>query len=205
MTGTTPVVIVWDSLVFMGGYGIFGMVAINAVRQLGAIGRIGETARVDILSPEPLSRFADVTARTAIGLALAVVVGVSARWSILPNIAAVTVIGGIGWMAFAMAVFVFPLQGIHRRLDAEKSALKAEADRRLKAILAQVHDAVDHDDLANADALNKMLTSVSHERDLVARLPTWPWSTGTLRGFVTVVVVPIAVFLLTRLLDRALG
>jgi hypothetical protein len=205
VTGTTAAVLAWDSLVFIGGYGVFSMVAINAVRQLLAIGRIGEMARVDILSPGPLSRFADVTARTAIGLALAVVLGLAARLSILPNPPALITIAGVGWMVFAVAVFVLPLQGIHRRLDAEKRVLTEEADRHLKTILAQLHAAIDHDDLANADALNKMLLSVSHERDLVARLPTWPWSAGTLRGFVTVVIVPIAVFLITRLLDRLLA
>jgi hypothetical protein len=205
VAGTTTAVLVWDSLVFIGGYAVFGLLAVNAVRQLRAIGRIGDMARVDILSPEPLSRFADVTARTAMGLALAVVVAAAPRWSTLQNAPAFLTIASGGWIVFAVAVFVLPLQGIHRRLDAEKAVMKEEADRRLKTVIGHIHEAIDRDDLANADALNKMLVSVSHERDLVARLPTWPWSAGTLRGFVTVIIVPIAVFLITRLLDRLLG
>ncbi len=205
VTGTTAAVLVWDSLLWIGGYGVFYMVAINAVRQLSAISRIGDMARIDIFSPEPLSRFADVTARTAIGLALSVILGTATRLSTWAAAPLLTMIGVGSVIVFAIAVFVLPLQGIHRRLDAEKRALKDGADQRLKMVIAKVHAALDQDDLSQADALNKMLQSVSHERDLVARLPTWPWTTGTLRGFATVIGVPVALWLITRVLDRMLG
>ncbi len=32
----------------------------------------------------------------------------------------------------------------------------------------------------------------------VAKLPTWPWSAGTLRGFASALLLPIAVFLVQR-------
>ena len=40
------------------------------------------------------------------------------------------------------------------------------------------------------------------QRDVLARLPTWPWSTGTLRGFASVLVVPIVIWLIQRLLGN---
>jgi hypothetical protein len=61
---------------------------------------------------------------------------------------------------------------------------------------------VDADDLARMDGLNKALASLVVERDLLARLPTWPWQPGTLGAFATAIVLPVALFLVTRALER---
>jgi len=55
-------------------------------------------------------------------------------------------------------------------------------------------------DLTRADGLNKTLGSLLQQRDVLAKLPTWPWSPGTLRGFVTVILLPIILFLVQRYL-----
>ena len=69
-------------------------------------------------------------------------------------------------------------------------------------ILGRVSHAVETDDLSNADELNKTLSSVLAQRDVLARLPTWPWSTGTFRGVATAVLLPIVIFVITRLIDQ---
>ena len=38
------------------------------------------------------------------------------------------------------------------------------------------------------------------QRDVLAKLPTWPWSTGTFRGFITAILLPLAIFAIQRLL-----
>ena len=37
---------------------------------------------------------------------------------------------------------------------------------------------------------------------MLARVSTWPWSPGTLRGFGTAIVLPIALWLIYRVLDQ---
>ena len=49
-----------------------------------------------------------------------------------------------------------------------------------------------------ADGLNKTLASRLQQRDLLAKLPAWPWSAGTLRGFVTAILLPLRLFLMRR-------
>ena len=67
---------------------------------------------------------------------------------------------------------------------------------------SQDHAAIDTDDLTRADGLNKMLASLTAERDMLARHSTWPWQSGTVGAFVTAILVPIGLFLATRVLDR---
>ncbi len=105
----------------------------------------------------------------------------------------------------AVAVFVLPLREMHTRLAAEQQRLQFAAEERLKAILEELAKDVDAVDLARADALNKTLGSLLQQRDVLAKLPTWPWSTGTLRGFVTLILLPIALFLAQRILVAIVG
>ena len=55
------------------------------------------------------------------------------------------------------------------------------------------------------DALDRTISALRHERELLAKLPTWPWSAGTIRGFGSALLLPIAVFLVQRFLTQALG
>ncbi len=55
------------------------------------------------------------------------------------------------------------------------------------------------------ETLGKSIAALWRERDIIAKLPTWPWSTGTLRGFVSALLLPITLFLIQRLLGDAQG
>jgi hypothetical protein len=42
-------------------------------------------------------------------------------------------------------------------------------------------------------------------RDRIQRLPTWPWPPQLLRGFVSALVLPLVIFVLTRLESTRFG
>lgn len=93
-----------------------------------------------------------------------------------------------------------------RTLDAgapaEKERLEAEVGRRLAATMDDVHTAVDERRRDEADALNKTLATLVAERDLVAKLPTWPWAPGTFWAFASAILLPIRLWFATRFLER---
>ncbi len=39
---------------------------------------------------------------------------------------------------------------------------------------------------------------------MVEKLPTWPWRQGTIGAFVTAILLPIGLWLVTRLLERVI-
>jgi hypothetical protein len=56
--------------------------------------------------------------------------------------------------------------------------------------------------LARMDVLTKALSGLIQEREMVKRLSTWPWDTGTLRAVAASVALPVILFLITRYLER---
>jgi hypothetical protein len=94
---------------------------------------------------------------------------------------------------------------MHGRLVAEKERLQGESEERLQIVFAELNRDVDGRDVARADALNKTLLSMLQQREVLAKLPTWPWPSGTLRGFVTAIFLPPALFLVQRVLGQLVG
>lgn len=196
--------LVGTMLISAAGYVLTTILIVNGVRQLRVIGHIQQVARLDLFNPGPLYGFADVTARSGLGLVLGGVAG----YFLVPDVAAAALsiyLLFAGAMVFiAAAIFVVPLWGIHGQLLVEKVRLQAEANERFRAVVGEIHDAIDRRDLAQSDALNKMLLSVSHEREVIGRLATWPWSPGTLRGFISAMLIPIGLWVITRLLGQVI-
>ena len=111
----------------------------------------------------------------------------------------------IGFVVLAVACFVLPLSGMQRRIAGEKARRLSAVSHRLDAALADLARRNDERDLSDADAVHANLTSLIAERELIAHTSTWPWSTGTLRGFSTAVLLPVALWLVFRVLEQVLG
>jgi hypothetical protein len=104
----------------------------------------------------------------------------------------------------AIVAFVAPLTGAHARLEAQKDLLQDATEQRIRGLLEDLHSDVDARDLAQVDAYNKALTTLLVERDMLAKLPTWPWSLRTIRTFLSTILLPMTVFLLQQAISRLL-
>jgi hypothetical protein len=102
--------------------------------------------------------------------------------------------------ALALAAFIVPLYGTHGRLVAEKRRLEAIVDDRLERLMFEVGSDVDARRFTGIDQQSKAVGYVLQERDIVAKLSTWPWSTGTVRGLATAILFPLGLFLLQRVI-----
>lgn len=189
---------------------VFGAVVLvvlyQAVRQLRLVGRIHEAAtRVDLYRPEPAFAFSVLTARTAMAIALVFAVpALVAAAQVASEANAILLYApwtGLG-IGSALAIFVLPLRGMQRRIRAEKRRLEDDAGRRLERVTEEISRRVDAGDFAGAAALQPTLNIVVAQRDLVRQLPTLPWQPGTARGLLTAVVLPLVMFVVTRLLGR---
>jgi hypothetical protein len=176
-----------------------GVLILHTVNQLRLVSRLSAIARnVDIFNPSPINAFSRLTAVSALGLIAFVV----AFMLYSPDQPVAYVVQEIALLAVAVASFVLPLRVMHHRLDVEKKRLGAESRERLKQVLARVHREVDSDDLAASEQINHALNSVMTERDFLDKLRTWPWSTATIRGFVTALLLPIALIVFSQVVAR---
>lgn len=181
---------------------------LQIVRQLVMVERLNRLARrIDLFDAGPLRAFSRLTSQASLGLlaltALLVATTpqfVTASSNQLVTAAAIGLWAGLG--VAALASFALPLYGLHRRIAAEKERLQADADARLASLLAALHEDASNLDLSRADGLNKLLGSAFQEREVLAKLPTWPWQAQTLRGFVSALLLPVAVYVLARAAER---
>ncbi len=108
-------------------------------------------------------------------------------------------------MLLAAVTFVLPLLGMHRRMVEEKTRLESEANQRLEAAIAELHRRVDAGDLTDMTELYRAIGGLEIELEMVAKIPTWPWQPGTLRVALSPLLLPVAVWLIQRLLERLAG
>jgi len=187
----------------------YSALALQVVRQLVFVERIHRQAqRIDLFNVSPLHAFSRLTSQASLGLLVIVAVlvlttgpqFVAASSSQLVTAAHMSFYGALGIAAFAS--FVLPLYGLHRRIATEKERLQTDADARLTSLLGALHADAAKLDLSRADGLNKLLNSAFQEREVLAKLPTWPWQAATVRGFVSALLLPVLVYVLARAAER---
>lgn len=187
-------VALWQVAIILGGITIA-----LAIHQLRMVSRLHAAAtHVDVFEQRPITAFSRLTAATAVGLLVVAMVMVAPS----DRPAATSLVSGALLIVVAVAFFVLPLGGMHGRLVSERARLLAGSHARLRVTLDRIHAMVDADDTSRADQLQKTLDSLLAERDVLMKLPTWPWSAGTFRGIASAVVLPVALWLVFRILER---
>jgi hypothetical protein len=185
-------------------YCIGSVIYYHSIRQLWLVKRTVEMAGpFNLFRLDPVYAFSRVTAQTGIG------------WMIMLSLTLLTyplqltsfpvlillVLQGL----LAITAFIFPLWFVHRRLVAEKRRLLAENHHRVGAILDQYHSHLDGNILTEANQLGPALAGLNTERAFLNAIPTWPWRTGTLTGFLSAIVLPIILFLVQLFIRKMLG
>lgn len=192
-----------DLAVYVLVFAVIAVFIYHTLRQLRTVSRIHAGAtNLNLFQLTPLYAFSGLTARTGIGLL------VLNTFSILtdpatfvnPALFGLTIFAWLG----AVACFVVPLHGMHQRIVAEQRLLLAEVNVRLEATIQQLYLRADAKRFSGADALNQLLSGLVTTRDLVARIPTWPWDLRTLTGFLSASLLPIGAGVLSWLADRLL-
>ena len=200
--GPIGVMTAWISGVF--SFGIGSALYYHTIRQLRLVSRIlGLVERVNLFQLEPVYAFARLTAQT--GVSWVLLAGVT--FLIFPfELINVTVVAlYMTQSLFALGAFILPLWKVHQRLVAEKRRLLAGVNRRVEKTIERLHQALDGDDLARVKEIDTALGGLASERNVLSAIPTWPWSTATISGFVSALVLPIALFLIQLTLKNLLG
>lgn len=190
---------------FLLGYSLSLAALLITVRWLRLVAQIHREAKaIDPFDRAPLYAFSRVTA--VIGLSYAggsyysFTVNGSFQAGNLPSLAFLA-----ASMLFGVVAFVAPLWGIHDRLVREKDRLLLDAERRVTRLATEVYARIDADDFAATAPLNATVSGLMTLRERVSRLPTWPWPPQLLGGFVSALLLPVVVYLLTRVASTVLG
>ena len=196
----SPWLVIVDSVFYIIVFGLIAALVYHTLRQIRLVSLIHASAKnVNLFQRTPLYAFSGLTARTGIGILLLNYLSVltDPTTFVNPALIGLTVFASLA----AIACFVFPLIGMHNRIVSEKKHLIAEANTRLEATIEQVYRRADTHDLSGSYQLNQLLASLITTREVLEKIPTWPWETGTLTVFVTAFLLPLIVRLFVALLE----
>lgn len=200
----SPWRVVADSALYSVVFGLVAVFVYHILRQLRMVSLIHASARhVSLFRLTPLYAFSGLTAQTGIGLLLLNYFSVLTDPTafVNPPLTALRVFASL----VAVACFVLPLRGMHQRIAAEKARLRAETNTQLEATIQEVLRRADTENPRGTYHLNQLMASLVTTRELLAKIPTWPWETSTLTGFITAFLLPLALRLLNMLLERFAG
>lgn len=103
-----------------------------------------------------------------------------------------------GTIVLGIACFIVPLWSIHGRLTTEKAVLELGASQRAKALQEDLYRRVDGGNLAGIKDLTDAASGIQAAGERIAKLPTWPWPPEVLRGFLSAILLPVVVYVITK-------
>ncbi len=183
---------------------VFGGFFYHTIRQLRLVNTINSNYTcISLFNLGPLQAFSKLTASTAAGL----VFGVLGWMSLNPDLLADPVSLGFAasYTILATAIFVWPLWGVHRLMEAEKTRALREIDDRFEAVFAKFNQLVQDDDYAAAESLNGTIASLEIQHKRISAIPTWPWGPETARIALTAIALPLMLMIIQFFVLQTLG
>ena len=200
-TFTSGVATTVEVAVFLLLWAVWGPLTYHTVRQLRLVNRIyTENTRIDVFNLDPLYSFSWLTARTALGWVIVPYMFVVLVPYIMEN--AVTFGLFIFNVLLGAVAFAWPLLGAHRLIEAAKKTRQREANTRFDALSAELHRRADRGEFDGMAGLNEAMEAVQRERDVLDKIPTWPWRGETINVLSTALLLPAVLWFITRILER---
>lgn len=174
---------------------------VRVLQQLRMIRKLhAQASNINLLKLKPTHAFSMFTSRMAIGYILIVIISyfrdsstAADSWNIYGLMLIVLV---------AIGVFVAPVIGLRELLQKEKERKIDEASDLLEATTENLHTKVQNKDYDDIGGMETAISALIRERELLEKISTWPWDTSTIRGFASSLLLPIFLWLVTRLLER---
>jgi hypothetical protein len=181
-----------------------GAIYYHSLRQLWLVNRtVKMTKHFNLFHLDPIYAFSRLTSRT--GISWIVLFGLNLLTFPLGLATEITLTIWGFQLILAVAAFVLPLRFVNFHLVAEKRRLLAENQRRVESTLTQLHQHLDQNELSKMEQLNNAITGLNAERDILAKIPTWPWRTETLTGFLSAVALPILLLIIQIAIQKWLS
>jgi hypothetical protein len=182
---------------------VWGAFVYHTVHQLRLINHMyTQHTRVNVFRTRLLYAFSGTTAVTAVSLTIPTYAWLAINQSLRDPIAmGITV----PITALALVAFFWPQLGARRLLAQEKWSMLDELSLRFEALIVELRERVDSRDLEGIDGLTTLIAALEIEEEALHNVSTWPWQPETVRYLMTALLLPLVLWLVQFLLQRALG
>ncbi|HET7011182.1 MAG TPA: hypothetical protein VFI11_10435 [Anaerolineales bacterium] len=179
-----------------------GALILHTVRRLTLVARLYRRhTNVDVFRQGPLYALSRLTAQTTIGAAV-VLYGIASVPTYTEQLPGQVMVAAIALLAAAS--FASPLLGVHRVLATERDRLMEGISDRLRVAGDELHRRIDQRQYKGMDELHKAVAALEIERNMIAAMPTWPWQPDTFRWVLAAMILPVVIWVVQLLLERAL-
>jgi hypothetical protein len=174
----------------------------HTIHQLRTVSRIyTRHTSVSIFDIGPLYTLSRVTAVTTVAWLFLTYMSFSIYGDVQAG--AISVVVVVVFVVIALVTFVWPLYGAHRLLQNEKEHRKSDISRRIQAVSDELHRRADTGDYGSDTAnINSVIDGLVKEQGVVEKASTWPWDPEAVRAVLTALLLPIVLWLITRILER---
>jgi hypothetical protein len=200
-TGSISMVVIVEGLIC---YVTGSVIYYHSLRQLWLVNRTVRMAhQFNVFRLDPAYAFSRLTSLTGISW----MVMITATLLTFPIQFISGMVLGILLVMLVLAVmaFVLPLWFVHHRIQVEKQRLLGELDRHVETTTARLHRLLDADDMPPVTPYKDAMLALDSERKVLESIPTWPWTSGTLTGFISATVLPILLFIVQLVIQKWLG
>lgn len=188
---------------------LFPIFIYHTIRQLNIVSEIqSDLGEIDLFQSTPLYSFSVLTART--GIAWIITLSTTILYTIFFNdtqngastsfIIAFTSIE----VVLALASFILPLLSLHGQMEKAKGFLIDEINHHIKNSISQMGNELEILDPEKASAKRDLVETLKAQHSYVSELPTWPWRSATLRGFLSVIFLPVLLMVIQQLIENIL-
>ena len=176
---------------------------LRSIRQLRMVRALHhQAAGINLLKLEPAHAFSLLTSRTGIGIVFVFIFGYILQPSAFET--TFSIVAAVSFALIAVAIFTLPIIGIRVQLEDEKQRSLDMVSDLLQSARDDLHSKVGRRAYEEYKGIESTIAALIHERELLERVPTWPWNTQTIRGFASTLLLPVVLWLITRLLERIL-
>jgi hypothetical protein len=180
----------------------FFSLILRIIRQVRILQDLYKQAtNINLLHLDPAHAFARLTAKIGGGLIILLLLGVIYNPEMITGVNLWGYVVGVG---SAVLIFILPLSGLRSRLIQEKVQRLKDISVLLQSTIEHIHAQAKNQNYTDVSQAKTTLNALMDERALIEKVSTWPWDTGTLRGFASTLILPIVLWLITRLLERYL-
>jgi len=178
-----------ECIIYFFAFSIMGIYFYHNLWQLRTVREIhNHIKHIDLFNRTPLYAFSNLSSRTGISLLVMSYFGIVTDPATFTNIALINVT--IAASIIAVLCFLLPLQGIYRRIVAEKRRTLASVNQRFGTMMSQFEDITDDQHSTDIVEYHQMLANLSTTRNTIEQIPTLPWENSTLFGFISVFLIP---------------
>jgi hypothetical protein len=187
------------------GYTMLPVGIFHIGRQLRLVARIHREARaIDPFDRVPVYAFSRLTAQAGLLFLIVGYYSFTLNGAFQAgNAVSIAVIGAS--VVVGLACFVLPLWGIHDRLVREKELLLKDVDSRVTRLGSEMYGRIDAGQFDSTKVVSDALAGMVTLRERIIRLPTWPWPPQVFRGFLSALLLPVVVYLVSRIVAAQIG